>query len=147
IETHRMELAKVERAVIDGAAEGFAALYTRHGRLVGATYVAVHAGESVPLLTLAVAQKMTPAELAAGIHCYPTQVEAIQRAAEHPARWAGPVPVPARRCQTREHLSRPASRLLGTWSSRVRAGQVSLVVRRRRRTVSAPSAVLLRCEV
>jgi pyruvate/2-oxoglutarate dehydrogenase complex dihydrolipoamide dehydrogenase (E3) component len=81
IETHRMELAKVERAVIDGAADGFAALYTHDGRLVGATYVAEHAGESVPLLTLAVAQQMTPAELAAVIHCYPTQVEAIQRAA------------------------------------------------------------------
>ncbi len=85
IETHRMELAKVERAVIDGAADGFAALYTHDGRLVGATYVAEHAGESVPLLTLAVAQKMTPAELAAVIHCYPTQVEAIQRAAAQPA--------------------------------------------------------------
>jgi pyruvate/2-oxoglutarate dehydrogenase complex dihydrolipoamide dehydrogenase (E3) component len=81
IETYRMELAKVERAVIDGAADGFAALYTHDGRLVGATYVAEHAGESVPLLTLAVAQQMTPAELGAVIHCYPTQVEAIQRAA------------------------------------------------------------------
>ena len=70
---------------IDGAADGFAALYTHHGRLVGATYVAEHAGESVPLLTLAVAQQMTPAELAAVIHCYPTQVEAIQRAAAQPA--------------------------------------------------------------
>ena len=85
IETHRMELAIVERAVIDGAADGFAALYTHHGRLVGATYVAAHAGESVPLLTLAVAQKMTPGELAAVIHCYPTQGEAIQRAAAQPA--------------------------------------------------------------
>ena len=65
IETHRMELSKVERAVIDGAADGCAALYTQHGQLVGATYVASHAGESVPLLTLAVAQKMTPGELAA----------------------------------------------------------------------------------
>jgi hypothetical protein len=31
------------------------------------------------------AQKMTPAELAAVIHCYPTQVEAIQRSAAEPA--------------------------------------------------------------
>ena len=85
IETHRMELSQVERAVIDGSADGFAALYTHHGRLVGATYVAAHAGESVPLLTLAVAQRMTPGELAAVIHCYPTQVEAIQRAAAQPA--------------------------------------------------------------
>jgi pyruvate/2-oxoglutarate dehydrogenase complex dihydrolipoamide dehydrogenase (E3) component len=85
IVTHHVELANVERAVIDGSADGFAALYTQHGHIVGATYVAAHAGESVPLLTLAVAQKMTPHELAAVIHCYPTQVEAIQRAAAQPA--------------------------------------------------------------
>jgi hypothetical protein len=48
-------------------------------------YVAAHAGESIPLLTLAVAQKMTPRELAAVIHCYPTQVEAIQRSAAQTA--------------------------------------------------------------
>ncbi|WP_169747035.1 hypothetical protein [Edaphobacter aggregans] len=29
LETHRLELAKVERAFIDGEEEGFAALYTR----------------------------------------------------------------------------------------------------------------------
>jgi pyruvate/2-oxoglutarate dehydrogenase complex dihydrolipoamide dehydrogenase (E3) component len=81
IETHRVELGIVERAVIDGAADGFAALYTHRGRLVGATYVAAHAGESVPLLTLAVTQKMTLGDLASVIHCYPTQAEAIQRAA------------------------------------------------------------------
>ncbi len=81
IATHRLELAGVERAVIDGEAEGFVALYTHNGVIVGATFVSAHAGESLPLLTLAVMQKMTPAELAAVIHCYPTQVEAIQRVA------------------------------------------------------------------
>ena len=81
LDVHRLELAKVERAMIDGEADGFAALYTHNGVIVGATFVAAHAGESLPLLTLAVAQKMTPAELAAVIQCYPTQVEAIQRVA------------------------------------------------------------------
>jgi pyruvate/2-oxoglutarate dehydrogenase complex dihydrolipoamide dehydrogenase (E3) component len=81
LDIHRLELAKVERAMIDGEADGFVALYTHDGVIVGATYVAAHAGESLSLLTLAVAQKMTPAELAAVIHCYPTQVEAIQRVA------------------------------------------------------------------
>jgi len=52
---------------------------------VGATYVAAHAGESIPLLALAVAQRMTPGELAAVIHSYPTQAEAIRRAAAQPA--------------------------------------------------------------
>lgn len=81
IETHRLELAKVERAMIDGEADGFVALYTHKGVIVGATFVAAHAGESLPLLNLAVMQKMAPADLAAVIHCYPTQVEAIQRVA------------------------------------------------------------------
>ncbi|WP_407889521.1 hypothetical protein [Scytonema sp. NUACC26] len=76
-----MQLEKVERAAIDGEADGFVALYTHQGVIVGATFVAAHAGESLPLLTLAVMQKMTPANLAEVIHCYPTQVEAIQRVA------------------------------------------------------------------
>ncbi len=81
IDTHRLELAKVERAMIDGEAEGFVALYTNNGVIVGATLVSAHAGESLPVLTLAVMQKMALADLAAVIHCYPTQVEAIQRVA------------------------------------------------------------------
>ncbi len=80
-----MELAQVERAVIDGEADGFVALYTHDGVIVGATFVAAHAGESLPLLTLAVAQRMTPDGLAAVIPCYPTQVEAIQRVAAQAA--------------------------------------------------------------
>ncbi len=85
VDVHRLELAKVERAVIDGEAEGFVALYTHDGIIVGATFVAAHAGESLPLLTLAVAQRMTLDGLAAVIHCYPTQVEAIQRVAAQAA--------------------------------------------------------------
>ena len=81
IDTHRLELAKVERAVIDGEADGFVTLYTHTGVIVGATFVSAHASESLPLLTLAVMQKMVPSELAAVIHCFPTQVEAIQRVA------------------------------------------------------------------
>ncbi len=81
INIHRLELAKVERAVIDGESDGFVALYTHEATIVGATFVSAHAGESLPLLTLAVMRRMTPADLAAVIHCYPTQVEAIQRVA------------------------------------------------------------------
>jgi pyruvate/2-oxoglutarate dehydrogenase complex dihydrolipoamide dehydrogenase (E3) component len=81
IDTHQLELAKIERAVIEGETDGFIALYTHEGVIVGATLVSAHAGESLPLLTLAVMQKMAPAELAAVIHCFPTQAEAIQRVA------------------------------------------------------------------
>jgi len=74
-------LATIERARIDGESDGFASLYTHEGTIVGATFVSAHAGESLPVLTLAVMQKMAPADLAAVMHCYPTQVEAIQRVA------------------------------------------------------------------
>ena len=67
--------------VFDGEADAFVALDTHDGVIVGATFLAAHAGESLPLLTLAVAQRMAPAALAAVIHCYPAQVEAIQRVA------------------------------------------------------------------
>ena len=85
IDTQRVELATVERARIDGETEGFAALSIHEGVIVGATFVSAHASESLPLLTLAVMQKMTPADLAAVIFCFPTQVEAIQRVAAQAA--------------------------------------------------------------
>jgi pyruvate/2-oxoglutarate dehydrogenase complex dihydrolipoamide dehydrogenase (E3) component len=83
LETHRLELAKVERAFIDGEEEGFAALYTRQGRgeIVGATLVAAHAGEMISELTLAITNKLTMQALAETVHCYPTQAEVFQRIA------------------------------------------------------------------
>jgi pyruvate/2-oxoglutarate dehydrogenase complex dihydrolipoamide dehydrogenase (E3) component len=81
VDTYRLELAQVERPRIDGETDGFATLYTSAGRIVGATFVAAHAGESLPVLTMAVMHKMTPAQLAAVIFGYPTQAETIQRAA------------------------------------------------------------------
>ena len=83
LDTHRLELAKVERAFIDGEEEGFAAIYTRKGtgEIVGATLVAAHAGEMISELTLAVTSKLTMQVLAETIHCYPTQAEVFQRIA------------------------------------------------------------------
>jgi pyruvate/2-oxoglutarate dehydrogenase complex dihydrolipoamide dehydrogenase (E3) component len=83
VDTHRLELAKVERAFIDGEEEGFAALYTRQGtgEIVGATLVAAHAGEMISELTLAITNKLTMQDLAETVHCYPTQAEVFQRIA------------------------------------------------------------------
>ncbi len=83
LETYRLELAKVERAFIDGEEEGFAALYTRKGsgEIVGATLVAAHAGEMISELTLAITNKLTMQALAETVHCYPTQAEVFQRIA------------------------------------------------------------------
>ena len=69
--------------------DGFAALYTHDGVIIGATLVSSHAGESLPLLTAAVMQKMAPASLAAVIHAYPTQAEVVQAAALKAAEATG----------------------------------------------------------
>ena len=83
LETHRLELTKVERAFIDGEEEGFAALYTRKSspEIVGAILVAAHAGEMISELTLAITNKLTMQALAETVHCYPTQAEVFQRIA------------------------------------------------------------------
>ena len=86
VETHQLEIATIERARIDGETEGFAALYVQNGAIVGATLASAHAGESVPLLTAAVMQKMTPAALAAVIHCFPTQAEVVEKVAAQAAQ-------------------------------------------------------------
>jgi len=81
IDVYRLELAKVERAFIDGEDEGFAALYARRGssEIVGATLVAAHAGEMISELTLAITHKVPLEVLAETVHCYPTQAEVFQR--------------------------------------------------------------------
>ena len=83
IDEYRLELAKVERALIDGEEEGFAATYTPRGtgEIVGATLVAAHAGEMISELTLAMTHKVLLEVLAETVHCYPTQAEVFQRIA------------------------------------------------------------------
>jgi pyruvate/2-oxoglutarate dehydrogenase complex dihydrolipoamide dehydrogenase (E3) component len=83
IDAYRLELAKVERAFLDGEEEGFAAIYTRRGsgEIVGATLVAAHAGEMISELTLAITHKVPLEALAETVHCYPTQAEVFQRIA------------------------------------------------------------------
>jgi len=83
LDAYRLELAKVERAFIDGEEEGYAAIYARRGsdEIVGATLVAAHAGEMISELTLAITHKVPLEVLAETVHCYPTQAEVFQRIA------------------------------------------------------------------
>jgi pyruvate/2-oxoglutarate dehydrogenase complex dihydrolipoamide dehydrogenase (E3) component len=83
VDGYRLELAKVERAFIDGEEEGFAAIHVRRGsgEIVGATLVAAHAGEMISELTLAITHKLPLEALAETVHCYPTQAEVFQRIA------------------------------------------------------------------
>jgi len=84
IDTYRVELADVDRALLDGEELGFVVVHTRRGtgRVVGATIVAGHAGEMIGELTLMMANHLSLEALANTIHCYPTQVEAFKRVAD-----------------------------------------------------------------
>ncbi|MCG8585636.1 MAG: mercuric reductase [Pirellulales bacterium] len=92
IETFSEELTGVDRAILDGEDEGFAAVHVEKGskgRIVGATIVAAHAGEMIGEITLLMTQKKGRlGDLGATIHSYPTQVEVLKRIADSYARTA-----------------------------------------------------------
>ena len=83
VETFTVPLEEVDRAVLDGETEGFARIHVgKKGRILGATLVSRHAGESIGELTLAITAGVSIAGLARTIHPYPTQAEAWKRAAD-----------------------------------------------------------------
>ncbi len=82
--TFTKELADTDRAILDGETEGYVRLYMnqKDGRLLGATIVGSHAGESIGEAVLAMKQKLKVGDLSGVIHPYPTQAEAIKRTAD-----------------------------------------------------------------
>ncbi len=81
--TFQVPLSEVNRAVTDGEDAGFVKIHVKKGsdRIVGATIVASHAGEMVGEVTLAMVNKLGLRAILATIHPYPTQAEALKRAA------------------------------------------------------------------
>ncbi|MDQ3340816.1 MAG: mercuric reductase [Myxococcota bacterium] len=80
VTTFTIPLAEVDRAVIDGATEGFARVHAdRKGRILGATLVSRHAGESIGELALAITSRLRLGRLASTIHPYPTQAEVVRK--------------------------------------------------------------------
>lgn len=79
---HRFE--NVDRAVLDDETEGLVKIHVRAGtdEILGATVVARHAGEMISELTLAMVGGLGLRTIAETIHPYPTQAEAIRRAAD-----------------------------------------------------------------
>lgn len=84
IHTLIQPLSGVDRAVLDGRAEGFVKIHLarRGGRILGATIVAPHAGEMISELTLAIARRVPLGALAEVIHPYPTVAEAFRKLAD-----------------------------------------------------------------
>jgi pyruvate/2-oxoglutarate dehydrogenase complex dihydrolipoamide dehydrogenase (E3) component len=75
-------LEEVDRARTDGEAEGFLRLLVgKRGRILGATLVSRHAGESISEITLAIEAGVSVKQIMNVIHPYPTQAEVIKKAA------------------------------------------------------------------
>ena len=83
VETFRVALAESNRAVTDGQEEGLVKIHVKKGtdRIVGATVVAAHAGDLVTQLTMAIQHGIGLGAFSQLIYPYPTQGEAIKRAA------------------------------------------------------------------
>ncbi len=83
VDVYRHEMSSVDRARLDGETEGFVKLITPRGKteILGATIVAAHAGEMIGEIVLAMQNKLGVDKLASVVHPYPTQSEAVKRAA------------------------------------------------------------------
>ncbi|HZG39638.1 MAG TPA: hypothetical protein VEZ50_13225, partial [Nodosilinea sp.] len=84
VRTFTLPLTEVDRAVTDGETEGFAKIHldAKRDRILGATVVARHGGEMINEITLAMEQRLGLGAIASVIHPYPTQAEAIRKAAD-----------------------------------------------------------------
>ena len=84
IDTYEVPLSSVDRAVLDAQAGGFVKIHVRKGsdRILGATVVAANAGDLIAELSLAMTAGLGLKQIARTIHPYPTQAEAIKKAAD-----------------------------------------------------------------
>ena len=93
VETFTQPLDEVDRAVLDGETDGFARLHVKKGTdtILGATIVAGHAGSLISEITVAMKAGAGLGLIGGTIHPYPTQSEAIRKAANlmRKARFSG----------------------------------------------------------
>ena len=84
VDTLTVPLSSVDRAILDGADEGFLRVHLEKGkdRILGATLVAEHAGDMIGELCLAITHGIGLGKIASVIHPYPTQGEVIKKAAD-----------------------------------------------------------------
>jgi pyruvate/2-oxoglutarate dehydrogenase complex dihydrolipoamide dehydrogenase (E3) component len=84
VQTITVGLGEVDRAVLDGASEGMVRVHVKEGtdRILGGTIVAEHAGDMIGELTFAITACRGLSAIGRTIHPYPTQSEAIRKAAD-----------------------------------------------------------------
>lgn len=82
-EVVRYDLAHLDRAVCEGAAEGFVKILVAPGkdRILGATIVGLHAGEWLAEIVLAMKHNIGLNKILGTVHAYPTMAEANKYAA------------------------------------------------------------------
>ncbi len=81
VETFTRELAHVDRAILEGRTNGLVRVHVRKGsdKIAGATIVAHNAGDMISEITLAMTNGLGLKHIAATIHPYPTQAEAVRQ--------------------------------------------------------------------
>ncbi|MDX1564136.1 MAG: FAD-dependent oxidoreductase, partial [Phycisphaeraceae bacterium] len=73
----------VDRAVLESQTEGLLKVHVRPGgKILGATLVARHAGETISQITTAIVHGVKLQKMSSVIHPYPTQAEAIKKAGD-----------------------------------------------------------------
>jgi pyruvate/2-oxoglutarate dehydrogenase complex dihydrolipoamide dehydrogenase (E3) component len=84
VSTFTIPMHDVDRAIAESEDVGFVKIHVkgRTDRILGATIVARHAGEMINEITLAIVARIGLRTLARVIHAYPTQAEAIHKAAD-----------------------------------------------------------------
>ena len=84
VKTFTIPMHEVDRAIADDEEGGFVKIHVRErsDRILGATVVARHAGEMINEISLAMVAGIGLRTLAKVIHAYPTQAEAIKKAAD-----------------------------------------------------------------
>jgi pyruvate/2-oxoglutarate dehydrogenase complex dihydrolipoamide dehydrogenase (E3) component len=84
VDTWRVDLADVDRAIAEGETDGFVKIHTGKGKdtIVGATIVAPHAGDMIGEVVLAMQAGIGLGTVANVIHPYPTIAEAIRKAGD-----------------------------------------------------------------
>lgn len=84
LDTFEVRLDNVDRALLDGEEDGFVKIHTKRGtdKILGATIVARHAGDMISEISVAMTGNVGLGKLSGVIHPYPTQAEAIKKAAD-----------------------------------------------------------------
>jgi pyruvate/2-oxoglutarate dehydrogenase complex dihydrolipoamide dehydrogenase (E3) component len=108
VDTYVREFKDVDRAVLDGEEDGFVKFHVRkgHDEILGATIVARHAGEMISEISVAMASRIGLGRLAAVIHPYPTQAEAIRQCGD---------------AYNRTRLTPTVKKWMGRWLARQRS--------------------------